>query len=38
MNGNMQPWEVGSGGWDSVECTIDLGGERISGLKERDLR
>ena len=36
-NGNRQLWEVG--GWgDPPECTRDLGGERLSGLKERDLR
>jgi hypothetical protein len=35
-NGNQQPWEVG--GRDSLECTGDLGGERLSELKGRDLR
>ena len=36
-SGNMKPQEVG--GWrDPPECTRDLGGERISGLKGRDLR
>jgi hypothetical protein len=35
-NGNRQPLEVG--GWrDPAECTRDLGGERLSGLKGRDL-
>jgi hypothetical protein len=39
MNGNMQTWEVEGGRWgDPLECTRDLGGERISRLKERDLR
>ena len=28
----MQPQEVE--GWDPLECTRDLGGERLSGLKE----
>jgi hypothetical protein len=38
-NGNRQPREVGSwGGGNPPECTSDLGGERLSGLKGRDLR
>jgi hypothetical protein len=36
-NGNRQPWEVGSWGYPP-ECTRDLGDERLSGLKGRDLR
>jgi hypothetical protein len=35
-NGNRKPQEVGSWG-DSLECTRDLGGERLSELKGRDL-
>ena len=36
-NGNRQPQEIG--GWgDPPECTRDLGGERLSGLKGKDLR
>ena len=36
-NGNRQPQEVG--GWgDPPECIRDLGGERLPGLKGRDLR
>ena len=36
-NVNRQPQEIG--GWgDPPECTRDLGGERLSGLKGRDLR
>ena len=36
-NGNSQLQEIG--GWeDPPECTRDLGGKRLSGLKERDLR
>ena len=36
-NRKKQPREVG--GWgDPPECTRDLGGERFSGLKGRDLR
>ena len=36
-NGNRKPEEIV--GWgDPPECTRDLGGERISGLKGRDLR
>ena len=36
-NGNRQPPEIG--GWqDPLEYTRDLGGERLSGLKGRDLR
>ena len=36
-NGNRQPQEIG--GWENLpEFTRDLGGERFSGLKERDLR
>jgi hypothetical protein len=35
--GNTQPREMG--GWgDPPECTRDLGGERLSGLKGRDLK
>jgi hypothetical protein len=37
-NGNMQPLEIGDGGPPPPECTRDLGGERLPGLKERDLR
>jgi hypothetical protein len=36
-NGNRQPWEVG-GWWDPPGYTRYLGGERLSGLKGRDLR
>jgi hypothetical protein len=36
-NGNRQPWEVEGGRGDPPECTRVLGGERLSGLKERDL-
>ena len=36
-NGNRQPQE-GGGGRDPLECTRDLGGERLSGLEGRDLR
>jgi hypothetical protein len=32
--GNLRRWEVG----DPLECNRDLGGEKLSGLKERDLR
>ena len=33
MIGNREPWEVG--GWeDPPEYTRDLGGERLSGLRE----
>jgi hypothetical protein len=36
-NGKMRLWEVG--GWgDPPEYTGDVGSERLSGLKERDLR
>jgi hypothetical protein len=36
-NGNMQSQKVG--GWgDLPECTRDLGDERLSELKERNLR
>ena len=36
-NWNRQPREIG--GWgDPTECTRDLGGERLSGLKGRNLR
>ena len=36
-NGNRQPPEIG--GWqDPLEYTRDLGGERLSELKGRDLR
>jgi hypothetical protein len=36
-NGNGQPGEIG--GWgDPPECTRDLGGERISGLKGKNFR
>jgi hypothetical protein len=37
-NGNRQLWELGGGGRDPLECTRDLGGERPSGLRGRDLR
>jgi hypothetical protein len=36
-NGNMQPWEVGSEVY-SPECTRDLGGLRLSGFKEWNIR
>jgi hypothetical protein len=36
-NGNRQPWEVGHWG-DPPECTRDLEGERLLGMKWRDLR
>ena len=36
INGNIQPQEVGRG--DPVECTRDLGGEKLSELKGRYLR
>ena len=41
-NGNRQPQEVRGGregwGWGGYpECTRDLGGEKLSGLKWRDL-
>ena len=36
-NRNRQPQEVGGLG-DPPECTRDLGGERLSGFKGRDLR
>ena len=36
-NGNMQPQEIG--GWENPpECTRDLGGKRLSGIKGTDLR
>jgi hypothetical protein len=35
MNGNMQP---GVGREDPLECTRDLGGERLSGFNGGDLR
>ena len=36
MNGNRQPQEVG--GWgDPPECTIGLGGERLTGSKGETL-
>jgi hypothetical protein len=36
-NGNRQPWEVED--WrDPPECSRDLGGERLSGLKGWDPR
>ena len=32
-NENRQPWEIG--GWgDPPECTRDLGGERLLGIKD----
>ena len=35
-NGNLQPWEVG--GWGNPpEYTRNVGGERLSALKERNL-
>jgi hypothetical protein len=37
QNENSQPQEVG-GVEDPPECTKDLGGERLSGLKEGNLR
>ena len=36
-NGNGQPREIGDGG-TPLEYTRDLGGERLSGLKGRDLK
>lgn len=36
MDRNRQPQEVGGG--DQLECTRNLGGERVSGLKGRNLR
>ena len=36
-NGNRQPWEVGGWGYPP-ECTRNMGGERLSGPKVRDLR
>jgi hypothetical protein len=36
-NRNRQPQEVGVGR-GALECIRDLGGERLSGLKGRDLR
>ena len=36
-NGNNQTWEIVCLR-DLPECTTDLGGERLSGLKGRDLR
>jgi hypothetical protein len=36
-NGNRQPQEVGGEGTDTLECSRDMGGERLSGLKRRDL-
>jgi hypothetical protein len=38
MNGNMQPPTSGGRRGDPLECTKKLGGERLSGLKGRDLR
>jgi hypothetical protein len=36
-NGNRQPQEIG--GWGNPsECTRDLGGKRLSGIKGSDLR
>jgi hypothetical protein len=36
-NGSRQPLKIGV--WkDPPKCTRDLGGERLSGLKGRDLR
>jgi hypothetical protein len=37
INGNMQPQGVGGKGIPP-ECTRDLVGESLSGLKKRDLR
>jgi hypothetical protein len=37
-NGNRQPWKVGGWGGRAPECTRDLGDERLSRLKGRDLR
>ena len=37
MNVNMQPEGVGRRG-DPLECTIDLRGERLTGLRGKDLR
>ena len=36
-NGNRQPGEVGDCGY-TPECTRDMGSERVSRLKGRDLR
>jgi hypothetical protein len=36
-SGNRQPWEVG-GCRDSLECTRDLGGKTLLGLKGKDPR
>jgi hypothetical protein len=36
MNGDMKPQGVEGG--DTLESTRDLRGEKLSGLKERDLR
>ena len=36
-NGTRQPLEIENWG-DAPVCTRDLGGERLSGLKERDIR
>jgi hypothetical protein len=35
-NGNRQPQVIG--GLGDLECTKDLGGKRLSGIKGRDLR
>jgi hypothetical protein len=35
-NGNKQPQEVGGGG-GALECTRDLGGERLSAIKGKNL-
>ena len=35
-NGNRQPWEEGGGGGDPLDCTRNLGGERLLGLQVRD--
>jgi hypothetical protein len=35
-NENRQLQEIG--GWEIGECTRDLGGKRLSGIKGRDLR
>jgi hypothetical protein len=37
LNGNRQPQELVGGG-DLLECTRDLGEERLSRLQGRDLR
>jgi hypothetical protein len=37
-NGNREPQEVRDGGQRAPECTRNLGGERLSGLKVRDHR